>query len=409
VSASTPNIPLPERLDRDPGDEVQRNFRYQHAYGVVLLLAAARGELPYRSLWCEHHEDFIAERKDGKHEAFQIKTATPENGAWDWKKDALRDSLKRFVRLQSDQPGDIAAFKFVSNVKALDTHAKAKIAKSPPRLVESVTAGQVAGDQEQTLHDLRDYCECSDDDLRYVISRLDFLLGPSRDGFNEEIAQKHLGLAQQCASMSPAQLASVLDQLIAILARASSMAISDPKKHWWPTTSLDRDAPFLLGKRVTSEALSNVLTEVASAPFRFLPSTGKLRLDGNGVGSRLEAKLVRGQLAEYVDLVRSRAVAAERHLMELVTRSPDAEALVTQIEGAVYGECQEARLVATHNGTVDGPEMLRETHSRLRRLASERPSMVGHQEYELLAGVAGLLTEGCRVWWSEIFDLRESV
>lgn len=44
---------------KDPGDQTGRNFRYQHAYGVILLAASASGLRPYAAIWCEHHEDFL--------------------------------------------------------------------------------------------------------------------------------------------------------------------------------------------------------------------------------------------------------------------------------------------------------------------------------------------------------------
>src|SRR5262245_24082235 len=66
----------------DPGDATARNFRYQHAYGVVLIAAARRGIRPYVAIWCEHHEDLLAERTDGVFDGYQIKTSRPELGAW---------------------------------------------------------------------------------------------------------------------------------------------------------------------------------------------------------------------------------------------------------------------------------------------------------------------------------------
>ena len=64
----------------DPGDETQRNFRYQNAYGVILLIAAGRGAKPYQSIWCEYHEDLLAECQDGTLDVYQIKTRKPEEG-----------------------------------------------------------------------------------------------------------------------------------------------------------------------------------------------------------------------------------------------------------------------------------------------------------------------------------------
>ena len=66
----------------DPGDEVLRKFRYQHAYGVILSVGMATGLLPCKALWCEQHEDFLTESADGFFDAYQIKTRKPELGEW---------------------------------------------------------------------------------------------------------------------------------------------------------------------------------------------------------------------------------------------------------------------------------------------------------------------------------------
>jgi len=47
--------PIDRRDLSDPGDEVLRKFRYQHAYGVILSLGIAAGQLDYKLLWCEQH------------------------------------------------------------------------------------------------------------------------------------------------------------------------------------------------------------------------------------------------------------------------------------------------------------------------------------------------------------------
>ncbi len=51
----TPLLPLSPVNVRssDPGDATARNFRYQHAYGAMLLIAARCGDFPYVAIWCE--------------------------------------------------------------------------------------------------------------------------------------------------------------------------------------------------------------------------------------------------------------------------------------------------------------------------------------------------------------------
>src|SRR5258708_5411397 len=74
--------PAEVRNISDPGDATARNYRYQYGYGVILLVAASCGDLPYVAIWCEHHEDFLAERSDGRFDGYQVKTSRPELGAW---------------------------------------------------------------------------------------------------------------------------------------------------------------------------------------------------------------------------------------------------------------------------------------------------------------------------------------
>jgi hypothetical protein len=49
---------------------------------VILLAGTIAGKLPYRALWCEHHEDLLAEREDNLFDSFLLKTRQPERGHW---------------------------------------------------------------------------------------------------------------------------------------------------------------------------------------------------------------------------------------------------------------------------------------------------------------------------------------
>src|SRR5260370_23620273 len=56
----------------DTGDETQLRFRYQHAYGVILLLAALSCKKPYTALLCDHHEDLLGQCTNGFFDAYII-------------------------------------------------------------------------------------------------------------------------------------------------------------------------------------------------------------------------------------------------------------------------------------------------------------------------------------------------
>jgi hypothetical protein len=93
------NSPTDKRDQTDPGDEVLRRFRYQFAYGVILLVGAATRRLEYRAIWCEQHEDYLAEDSNQNFDAYQIKTKKPELGAWELNDEAMWKSMARFVEL----------------------------------------------------------------------------------------------------------------------------------------------------------------------------------------------------------------------------------------------------------------------------------------------------------------------
>ena len=51
--------------------------------------------------------------------------------------------------------------------------------------------------------------------------------------------------------------------------------------------------------------------------------------------------------------------------------------------------------------------MLIDVYDRLKAIASNDPSKVNQQPYEVLVGVAGLLTSACLVWWSDQFQMED--
>jgi len=71
--------------------------------------------LDYTALWCEQHEDFLAETAEGLFDAYQIKTRKSELGEWELNDEAFLKSIARFAKLDIEYPDKIRYFKFVSN------------------------------------------------------------------------------------------------------------------------------------------------------------------------------------------------------------------------------------------------------------------------------------------------------
>lgn len=120
------STPTDSRDSKDPGDEVLRKFRYQHAYGAILAIGMATKKLGYTAIWCEQHEDFLAEHDGGGFDAFQIKTRKSEIGEWQINDEAWHKSVGRFIALDASFPSQIQRFYFVSNTHFSDSGAEQK-------------------------------------------------------------------------------------------------------------------------------------------------------------------------------------------------------------------------------------------------------------------------------------------
>jgi hypothetical protein len=404
-------------LDRDdPGDDTQLRFRYQHGYGVILLCGAATGALPYIAVWCEHHEDLLGEKPNGKFDSFQIKTATPESlGPWKTSSEKFWKSVGRFVELDVKFPGKFDAHSFVSNVQCFDTNQPDELRKSPIKFFRAVKGCAACEDLDvvcaEVLQDLAARLKCDKSQLFETCKRVQIVKGPALDGFEASIAHEHLPKVDGCAALTPTELDGLRDELIQMVFNASSIAINDPSKHWCCVLGNDHINPRLKAKRlVVKDTMQDAIAGRALV-FRFAPSSTSLRLgDGKRDLEILAKKLLTGGLVNQLDSMQSRTLSTEQHLLALVAQdADDAGKVINQLKELVQGTCADAEAIASANPEPWGLEMYRRVVTRLQKVADSQPDMVHRQPHECLMGVAGLLTEECKVWWSPRFDVKDAV
>ena len=418
ASVSIPPNPADVAAIGDPGDETQRNFRYQHAYGTILLVAAASGLNPYKALWCEHHEDLLAERPDRTYDAYQVKTRRPEIGDWTLTDEAVRHSLKRFVALDIQFGTNIQRFVIVSNAEFLTVGLGVqdiRKLKTSPRTFLTVIEGYnkasaVKGPFAEVLTAMATDFGCDAEILFAVLKRTELVKGPNRDHFDSEVAHIHLPQLADCKLLPAASLNAVRDELIQKVYGASSLLIEDPRQHLPHVAG--QTNPRLLAKRVAVSVVADCVGQSSGMVFRY--QTGEATLVIGNSGSQrdnLRKKFVQAGLVEQLLVMERRTLDTEARLMSLALAQPDTfEDLLKQLEGVVQAECSEAQLVAqtTRASPADpyGPAMLVGVFQRLKAIADNTPRKVSNEPYECLVGIAGLLTEECTVWWSEKFNLN---
>lgn len=398
----------------DPGDEVIRKFRYQFGYGAILAIRMVAGDEQMVAIWCEQHEDLLVELKNGHFAAYQIKTKRTENGAWKTNEQAFEKSIKRFIQLDKDFPSLIDSFHFVSNTECFDTDGDTEKAKSPVKLLQAVRAAthwtDLAGEERKCFDALTTELGVNPAALFQVLQRLELVKGPTEDAFEDEICQTHLPTLDQCTQMNAATLSRVCGALIARVFEASSLLAQDPSRNWVDVVKGTETDPYLLAKKLVSDHFIAVVQEAGDPAFKYLPEFATLNLgtaDANM--SKLEKKFRRGGLGQLQsEVMRRRALSAERVMLEFAGRPDDGKQRIADLESVVLGECADAEVRARGATTTWGPSMYLDVQERLRRKAQEDPASVYRQDGDMLIGVAGLLTTACQVWWSDHFNLDEA-
>ena len=414
VSEGGISQPSEVRNTTDPGDATGRNFRYQHAYGVMLLVAAKRGLRPYVAIWCEQHEDFLAERADGIFNGYQIKTARPELGAWTLKDRELIKSIGRFIDLVAEFGDRIGQLFFVSNTEFDEVTVASRDEKRRGRCPSHSSSMSGAASRETTSR------RRSTELLMNFRPRAAATLDSSSPSFTVWTlssdrhaaslmprSRTNISRSLMIAGTSSArQLDSFRDELVALVHRASSLQVTDPVRHLRPLIDAKEANPELAAKRILVAEVVINRERTPENPGLSIPGAPILELGDRLSTSVIAQKLNAAGLGDEIDYLRDRALAAEYNLLEDVARRPEAfPALLRQIEQRVHGELVEAHLHARQRPTPYGQAMLIEVQDRLRRLAEDRSADVGHHSYDCLMGVAGLLTSECRVWWGPRFPI----
>lgn len=410
-SKSNQHSPIRQMPDRDYGAETLRNYRYQSAYAVALLVAAAAKKKNYSAVWCEQEDDILAQIAENSFDSYQVKTRKPELGEWRLTDDPFVSAVNVFIRLDAKYPGSFQHFNFVSNAECMESDAVAHKHLCPKRLAVAAangcaSAAELPEAEAKGFKALLEKTESASESLFKVVQRLGFVKTPERESFIAELAQNHLRELEWCRLSQP-RLEIVVWSLIEMVDRASSLSSQDSSRHLARRAGDGQTDPQLTAKRITVEDFILRSRELANPTFHYLSSltTNPLAQTSKDL-KRFNQKLQRGGLDDYAHSLRNQTLSAEAAFLDLATRGPQGQAELAQIENVVKAECDAAHLRAAQGAKPFGQRMLIDVQDRLHRVAKEEANKVGRQPYEALIGMAGILTESCPVWWSEKFDLE---
>jgi len=127
----------------------------------------------------------------------------------------------------------------------------------------------------------------------------------------------------------------------------------------------------------------------------------------------MQLKMAKGGVSiQNIDLAKDLKFSAERLLAGWIHKygSGEANKRHQHLSLVIRNECQEAHDLSKTDDELFGEKMLNEVRKRLReRYQHEISSQYNDCVYEHLLGIAAMLTEECKIWWSEVFSIPQGV
>ena len=399
----------------DPGADVQRRFRYQHAYAAIQCIKLLEPDSEFETVYCENHEDVLLRRRDGRYVGVQVKTRQFEGDPFKATDVAVMRSVARFAKLEEEFPEQFHSFHFVTN------HALWSEVQDGRCLTHLCGAirerGGVKGLQKTSI--LRGYvvaiCDAHGCAEAHVVSALCKLV---TIGFGSDLERSYRDLHDVVAatgnlgSHSHATVSRVADNLVFQVYQASSLKSGGTTSDLYDLVrdfDSHRAALLLKGKAITAAHIQPQIDKwLADSSENLLVSSGLVPKDLPPPGfDILTEKLERGGLqATRVDLIKDFKASMESlYLRWRYKYSLDeANRRLDHVKMLARDDCVEAQIAAVSDGAY-APAMYSVLRQRLAaRVAKNEHPFFGATE-EHLVGVAGILTEECLVWWSEQFEL----
>lgn len=119
----------------DPGDDVQRRFRFQATAAAIWSLALLDDDTELQAVYCELHEDILLHKRGGRFRGIQIKSKLDDLVPHKATDEEIVGSIKRFVGLEMKFGAQFDGYSIASNVSFWDEGASAT---SLPHILKEV-------------------------------------------------------------------------------------------------------------------------------------------------------------------------------------------------------------------------------------------------------------------------------
>jgi hypothetical protein len=399
---------------KDRGDDTLRRFKFQLTYAGIVSLSLLDNSSGVCEVFCEHHEDILVKLINGQFIGVQVKTRDLGLGPFETETESIWNCLKKFVALESRFPGRFLRFTIVSNAGFYNAKESVKNLKWIVGHAKGGNGSEMLKPRSKTktaINRLAKECKCSATDVISVLAKIELKGDAAPLNHVDLDLENRLSLLTQVAEQTSGAIKEVAKKIIFKHLEASSLT-SEPSltEEYISLNSIEDEAKqkVIDGKRITKELLEQLISQGLAHPVTLHLQAGD-NLDGMPKETRkLVLKMDKGNISfENVGLQKDNKFAAEKHFISWIHKygNEKASKQYGQVKLIVQNECQAAYDESFKKDEAFGTEMLRDLRKRLRgRLDAEKQSFFDCKQEHLL-GMAGILTEECKVWWSEKFPI----
>jgi hypothetical protein len=401
----------------DPGDDTIARFKYQFCMVAINALRMIEDPDFAESIICENFEDLIIEKKDGKFVAVQVKTRARHRPQFKLTDEDVEKSLVRFMKLDVQFPGKFTEFQFVTNHELwtdkengsnLDWFLKEIAANPKTKGLRKINPKRAAVDR------LAEASVTSSEHVISVLLRTKCVSRREDVGTIERAVSDAITQCAQCADMPYQAVLKLADDLIAAAFQASSKGRNTLVAQLYAI-----DAKFeevfaeasLVGKKIDRLMVKRIIEDRIKPEEELIEIAGMVNLDDlpNGL-TRMVQKMAKGgvetiRIQHMTDLVRSLEALQVRWATK--HGGERAKSMISDLLARTQTECVEAQVEVLQAGTPYGAKQYSAIKKRLETKHSLERGTLHGCKVEHMMGAAGVLTEECKVWWSEKFDLME--
>jgi hypothetical protein len=357
---------------------------------------------------------YLLDRRDDTFIGVQVKTREPSLGPFTFGDAAIQRSLESFVRIEEKFPSKFVRYVIRANCgfwqKRNNIH---NISHCVDRIRNCQDRGlSIDEDIANVITDFAEKANSSEKVVTSVLKKLFVEKSPDLEGYQGYLSELIANKTGKTSEMYDA-LIETAEALIDKMWTAASLPHDSAKEAYFvllddPETA--RVEETIEAKRITREIVEQVINQSLGS-YSMLTTARALDVMNLPKGIRkMELKMAEGGFSvRNVEIARDHKLSADAILAQWIYKYGTDVTTERYKHLSVIAEtaCQEAYDETQTKETKFGENMLKDLRRRIeRRYPNEVQNRFPDFTYEQMLGIVGILTEECKVWWSEQFNIE---